>query len=107
MAAAPPCPPNSDNSAFAAAPPLAATASANGQSSANRLTSTKGGDWLRTSWVANEGVVIEHFPAEGVRLAARSVDPSRERIGVWGYDPSIDRNPSPGASRRPPPDGRG
>src|SRR5882724_3194887 len=54
IAAEPQCLPNSDNSFAAEAPPLAATASTRRRSSANRSTSSNGGDWLSTSWVANE-----------------------------------------------------
>ena len=35
-------------------PPLAATASTSGRSTAKRSTSSNGGDWLKTSWVAND-----------------------------------------------------
>src|SRR3981081_3681482 len=58
IAAEPQCCPNSDNYACAEAPPLAATASASGRSTANRSTSSNGGDWLSTSWVADEGWVM-------------------------------------------------
>src|SRR5260370_415675 len=47
-----------DNSFAAEAPPLAATASTRGRSSANRSTSSNGGDWLSTSWVANVACVM-------------------------------------------------
>ena len=38
----------------AEAPPLAATASTSGRSTVYRSTSSNGGDWLKTSWVAND-----------------------------------------------------
>ena len=53
IAAEPQCLPNSYNSACAEAPPLAATASTSGRSSAKRSISSNGGDWLKTSWVAD------------------------------------------------------
>src|SRR5665213_3342471 len=60
IAAEPQCRPNSDSSLSADAPPLAAAASARGWSTVNRSTSQNGGDWLNTSWVANEGWVMDH-----------------------------------------------
>src|SRR3954468_86424 len=53
IAAEPQCCPNSDSSLLADAPPLAATASLRGRSRANRLMSSKGGDWLNTSSLAD------------------------------------------------------
>src|ERR1700729_414683 len=61
ISADPQCCPNSDNSFSAAAPPLAATASASDLSSPNRSTSSNGGDWLSTSWVADDDEVMGRF----------------------------------------------
>ena len=52
IAAAPQCRPKSDSAAASAARAVRRTASRSGRSLVNRSTSSKGGDWLKMSWVS-------------------------------------------------------
>src|SRR5690606_34932105 len=85
-----------DRSAAAAAPPLAATASLSGASSANRSISTNGGDWLRTSWVIPNASAMVPPPVAPLVGARRNI---RER----GITPKRRKAPGRAASSALPP----